>query len=102
MAKPFPKKYYSLIYCIFLGLRDECQQCNSIVDFIFKAAKGEEFQKLIKPMIQKELTCEGDDPDELCDLSNEEIDKIYTYVGEKMVFTTKAAESTCSITKSCK
>ena len=69
---------------------------------MYRAALGNEFQSIVKPLIQNELKCDGEDPDELCDLSNAEIDKIYTYIGENIVFTAEAAQSTCKSTDSCK
>ena len=60
---------------------------------------------IIKPLVQAELTCNQEDPednDELCDLTKEDIDELYNIIGEDLVFAPDEVKQTCKVAGACR
>ena len=74
----------------FLGY---CDGCEATITGLFHAAMFPDIQNIVIDLVNKSLTCPNDSI--FCALSNEEINVIYNYVGEKYIFNQNEAHKTC-------
>ena len=78
----------------------DCEPCYDEIKSLFEGLKKDEFRFLIKPLIQKEMTCNQpneEDNDDLCDAQDENVDGILKYIADNVVFTDTVAKEICDV-----